>query len=381
MKQNQFFHEIHGNFGFGCMRLPMKDNEVNYDEFSKMADAFIDAGFNYFDTAHGYIDGKSETAIRDCVAKRFDRSRFLLTNKLTDSYFKSQEDIRPFFMSQLSACGVSYFDFYLMHAQDRNNYKKFQSCKAYETAYKFKEEGLIRHFGISFHDKADVLDRILSEHPEIEVVQIQFNYVDYEDASVESRKVYEVCEKHSKPVIVMEPVKGGSLVNLPKDADAILRRLNGGSNASYAIRFAASFPSIAMVLSGMSDMSQMTDNLKAMKDFIPLSETEMDAVHRVCGIFRDLNLIPCTACRYCVEENECPMNIRIPDIFSTRNAYEAFHDWNAKFYYHGVVTGGEYGKASDCIKCGMCEAVCPQHLPIRDLLEQVAETFEKKKKE
>lgn len=379
MKQNPFFPEIRGNFGFGCMRLPMQDKEVDYDEFTRMIDAFLDAGFNYFDTAHGYIEGKSETAIRDCLAKRIERSRFLLTDKLTDPYFEKQEDIRPFLLSQLEACGVEYFDFYLMHAQDRNNYQKFQRCKAYETAYALKEEGLIRHFGISFHDKAEVLDRILSDHPEIEIVQIQFNYVDYEDASVESRKVYEVCEKHKKPVIVMEPVKGGNLVKLPEEADAILRSLNGGSNASYAIRFAASFPQMAMVLSGMSDMAQMTDNLSAMRDFTPLSETEFDAVRRVCGIFKGMNLIPCTSCRYCVEENECPQNIRIPDIFSARNSFETFHDWNAKFYYHGVVTGGGYGKASDCIQCGMCEEVCPQHLPIRELLVQVAETFEKKK--
>ncbi len=381
MKQNPFFPEIRGNFGFGCMRLPMKDGNVDYDEFCRMADAFIDAGFNYFDTAHGYINGLSETAIRDCVAKRYDRSRFLLTDKLTDPYFKKQEDIRPFFESQLKACGVEYFDFYLMHAQDRNNYQKFTRCRAYETAYALKEEGLIRHFGISFHDKTEVLDHILTEHPEIEIVQIQFNYVDYEDASVESRKVYEVCEKHQKPVIVMEPVKGGSLVNLPAEADRILRDLNGGSNASYAIRFAASFPQMAMVLSGMSNMEQMADNISAMKDFEPLSETEFDAVRRVCGVFNSLNLIPCTACRYCVDENKCPKNIRIPDIFSTRNSYEAFHNWNAKFYYHGVVTGEEHGKASDCIKCGKCEKVCPQHLPIRKLLTQVAETFEKKKED
>jgi len=269
MIQNPFFPEIHGNFGFGCMRLPMKDGQVNEDEFCRMADAFIASGLNYFDTAHGYISGQSETAIRDCVAKRHGRSEYLLTNKLTDPYFKCEEDIRPFFESQLEACGVDYFDFYLMHAQDRNNYPKFKRCKAYETALQLKAEGRIHHFGISFHDKADVLDMILTEHPEIEAVQIQFNYVDYEDASVESRKVYEVCEKHGKPVIVMEPVKGGSLVNLPAEADKILRRL-GGSNASYALRFAASFPNMAMVLSGMSSMEQMEDNLSAMRDFVPL---------------------------------------------------------------------------------------------------------------
>ena len=376
MIQNPFFPEIHGNFGFGCMRLPMKDGKVNYDEFSRMADAFIASGLNYFDTAHGYIGGQSETAIRDCVAKRHDRSEFLLTDKLTTPFFNREEDIRPFFESQLAACGVEYFDFYLMHAQDRNNYQKYKRCRAYETAWQLKQEGKIRHFGISFHDKAEVLDMILTEHPDVEIVQIQFNYVDYEDASVESRKVYEVCEKHGKPVIVMEPVKGGSLVNLPAEADNILRGLNGGSNASYALRFAASFPNMAMVLSGMSDMAQMEDNLSAMRDFVPLNKTEMDAVHRVCDIFRSLNLVPCTGCRYCVEESTCPKGIRIPDMFSSLNAHEAFHNWNTGYYYNNVITGEGHGKASECIRCGKCERVCPQHLPIRELLKKVAATFE-----
>lgn len=376
MENSKFFPEIHGNFGFGCMRLPMKNGKVDYDEFIRMADAFVNAGFNYFDTAHGYLGGQSEIAIGDCVSKRYDRSKFLLTNKLTDPYFRSQEDIRPFFEKQLKWCQVDYFDFYLMHAQDKNNYQKFKRCKAYETAYKFKEEGLIKHFGISFHDKAEVLDMILTEHPEVEIVQIQFNYVDYDDASVEARKVYEVCEKHNKPVIVMEPVKGGSLVNLPDDADKILRELNGGSNASYAIRFAASFPNMAMVLSGMSNMEQMQDNINAMKDFKPLDDKEMEAVHKVCDIFKSLNLIPCTSCSYCIEENECPMGIRIPDMFSSLNAHEAFHNWNTGYYYSNIITGNGHGKASECIKCGKCERVCPQHLEIRKLLENVARTFE-----
>lgn len=376
MEKNKFFPEINGNFGFGCMRLPMNGEKVDYDAFSKMIDAFIDAGFNYFDTAHGYLGGQSEIAIGDCVASRYSRDRFLLTNKLTDPYFNKQEDIRPFFENQLKWCKVDYFDFYLMHAQDRNNYEKFKRCKAYETAYELKKEGLIKHLGISFHDKAEVLDRILSEHPEVEVVQIQFNYVDYDDASVESKKVYEVCEKHNKPVLVMEPVKGGSLVNLPEKADEILRALNGGSNASYAIRFAASFKNMSVVLSGMSNMEQMEDNISAMKEFKPLDEKEMEAIREVCDIFKGLNLIPCTSCRYCVEENECPMGIRIPDMFSSLNAHEAFHNWNTEFYYSNVLIGDGHGKASDCIKCGKCEKVCPQHLEIRNLLTKVAATFE-----
>lgn len=377
MEKNKFFPEINGNFGFGCMRLPMNGEKVDYDAFSKMIDVFIDAGFNYFDTAHGYIGGQSETAIADCLSKRYSRDKFLLTNKLTDPYFEKQEDIRPFFENQLKWCNVDYFDFYLMHAQDRNNYEKFKRCKAYETAYKLKEEGLIKHLGISFHDKAEVLDRILSEHPEVEVVQIQFNYVDYDDASVESKKVYEVCEKHNKPVLVMEPVKGGSLVNLPEKADQILRDLKGGSNASYAIRFAASFKNMAVVLSGMSDMEQMEDNISAMKDFKPLDEQEMKAIQEVCEIFKGLNLIPCTSCRYCIEENECPKGIRIPDMFSSLNAHEAFHNWNTEYYYSNVLIGDGHGKASDCIKCGKCEKVCPQHLDIRNLLAKVAATFDK----
>lgn len=376
MKENKFFPEIRGNFGFGCMRLPMKNGDVDLDEFSKMADAFIDAGFNYFDTAHGYHGGKSETSIRECVVKRHRRDEFLLTDKLTDPYFNKESDVRPFIENQLKWCGVDYFDFYLMHAQDKDNYQKFKRLKAYETAYSLKEEGKIRHFGISFHDKAEVLDMILTEHPEIEVVQIQFNYVDYTDPAVDSRAVYEVCEKHGKPVVVMEPVKGGSLVNLPEEADKVLRALGGGSNASYALRFAASFPNIAVVLSGMSNMDQIADNISSMGDFKPFGQSEFEAIDRVREIFRKQNLIPCTACRYCIEENQCPMEILIPDVFAAMNAHEAFHDWNSNYYYNSVLTAG-HGKASDCIRCGMCEAVCPQHLEIRKLLKSVAEVMEK----
>ena len=366
--------KVKKNFGFGCMRLPMNGDQVDIAETTRMVDEFLAQGFNYFDTAHGYIGGKSELALKECLTSRYPREAYSLTDKLTDSYFKTEADIRPFFESQLEACGVDYFDFYLMHAQNADNFKKFKACRAYETAFALKAEGRIRHVGLSFHDRAEVLDQILTEYPQIEVVQIQFNYLDYDDIAVQSRKCYEVCRKHGKPVLVMEPVKGGSLVNLPEEAKKVLDDLHGGSPASYAIRFAAGFPGMMMVLSGMSDLDQMKDNLSYMRDFKPLNETELAAVNKVQEIFHKMNMIPCTACRYCVEG--CPKQISIPDLFAIMNIKQLHHDWNADYYYEEVHTAPGR-RASDCLKCGKCEKICPQHLPIRKLLEEVAKEFDK----
>lgn len=362
------------NFGFGCMRLPMVNGEVDIEEMNRMVDAFLENGFNYFDTAHGYLQGKSEKALKTTLTDRYERNRFILTNKLTNFFFKKEEEIRPFFEQQLKDCGVEYFDYYLMHAQGADNFRFFKSCKAYETAFALKEEGKIKHVGISFHDKADVLEQILTEYPQIEVVQIQFNYVDYDDPAVESRKCYEICRKYKKPVIVMEPVKGGNLVNLPESAKDIFDQLGESSPASYAIRFAAGFEGIDMVLSGMSSLQQMADNISYMKEFKPLNNNEMEAVRKVQEIFKGINLIPCTACRYC--EAGCPKKIAIPDLFAVMNTKQIYHDWNADYYYNNVHTA-QGRKASDCIKCGKCEKACPQHLEIRRLLEDVAKEFEK----
>ena len=393
MQDNRFFPEIHGNFGFGFMRLPMDGKEVDIEHTNRMVDIFMERGFNYFDTAHGYTEGKSETTLRQCLTERYPRDAYILTDKLSTHHFTKEEEIRPLFKKQLEACGVDYFDFYLMHAMDGEIYEKYRKCRAFETALEIKAEGGFRHFGISFHDRAEVLEQILSDYPEIEVVQIQFNYLDYEDMSVQSRKVYEVCEKYGKPVIVMEPVKGGSLVELPEEAQKVIDDLEQkkgvavskgdarvsekkAANAAYAIRFAAGFPQIAMVLSGMSSEEQMDFNTGFMQDFRPLDEEETEALKEVCEVFRKTSMIACTSCRYCILENDCPKNIRIPELFSCYNLKTVFHNWNQDYYYD--VQTRDCGKASDCIGCGACEKICPQHLPIREYLKDVAAEFEKK---
>ena len=374
------FPEIKKHLGFGMMRLPMDGDKIDNAKVCEMVDRFIDEGFNYFDTAHGYHNGLSEIAVRECLTSRHDRSEYILTNKLTDEYFKSEEEIRPLFESQLEACGVDYFDFYLMHAMGADNVGHYRKCRAYETLLELKKEGKIRHAGLSFHDKPEVLDSILTEFPEVDIVQIQFNYLDYEDVALEGRRVYEVCRKHNKPILVMEPVRGGSLVNLPEGAAKILdgmREETGSncSNAGYALRFAAGFDGIEVVLSGMSTPDQVADNTAVMKDFAPLSEDEKQTLLRAADAFRAIGAVPCTKCRYCIEENHCPMDITIPAMFTVYNNMIMF---NASYPWinYNTVTADGHGKASDCIECGMCESVCPQHLEIRELLKKVAAKFE-----
>jgi len=368
------------SLGFGCMRLPMEpgaewmNGKVDLEQFSRMVDTFLENGFTYFDTAHGYIGGKSETAIRECLVGRYPRDRYVLADKLTENFFQKEADIYPLFADQLEKTGVEYFDYYLMHALTSEHYKKFMCCNAFEAAIKLKSEGKIKHIGISFHDKAAVLEEILAQHPEVEVVQIQFNYVDYDDPGIESGAVYEVCRKYKKDVIVMEPVKGGGLVSLPDEAKKIFDDLQGGSYASYAIRYAAGFEDVMMVLSGMSDYEQLEDNISYMKDFISLTREELDAVAKVRDIFKNQETIPCTACRYCTDS--CPKRIPIPDLLSCMNAKKQYKDWNSDFYY--MVHTDKGGKASDCIECGKCESSCPQHLMIKDLLKETVTVFERR---
>ena len=362
---NPYFPEIKKNFGFGMMRLPMIGEEVDLEQTSRMVDAFLEAGFNYFDTAHPYIQGRSETALRECLTRRYPRDRYVLADKLSPSCFKTREDIRPLFEKQLECCGVTYFDFYLIHANNKDLHEFYTATGAYDVAQELKAEGKVRHVGMSFHDTAEVLDQILTDRPEMEFVQLQFNYADYEDPRVQSKACYEVCRRHGKPVIVMEPVKGGSLVNLPEQALALMTDY---SAAGYAIRYAASFEGIYMVLSGMSDMAQVRDNIATMADFAPLSDTEHEMIGKVRTIYQGQHRIPCTACRYCTDG--CPAGIPIPDVFT------AFNDKRREQEGADAAYAALEQKASACVGCGQCEEVCPQHLQIRELLVTVAEVME-----
>ena len=361
---NKFFPEIKKNFGFGCMRFPTVEEAVDVGAVMEMVDYFMEAGFNYFDTARPYHSGASEGVLKTCLTSRYPRESYVLTDKLSPTKFETEEDIRPLFEDQLKECGVEYFDFYLFHANSAERHKKFTETRAYDIVQELKNEGKIRHVGMSFHDSARVLDKILTERPEIEVVQLQLNYVDWNDTKVQARKCYDVCRKHGKPVLVMEPVKGGTLVNLP---EAAMKELKDVSPAELAIRFAASFPDVAMVLSGMSNMAQMVENVSFMKDFKPLTYQEEQLIERIRAIYQAQNRIPCTGCRYCVDG--CYGKIDIPKVFACMNDVLEGKE-GAEEAYRDLERG-----ADRCVGCDMCSHVCPQDLNIRMLINRINERF------
>ncbi len=367
---NKIFPEIKKNFGFGCMRFPMLNGEVDTKQLCEMVDTFLENGFNYFDTAHMYVDSKSEPALKECLTSRHKREDYILADKLTHAYFEAEEDIIPFFNEQLKICGVDYFDFYLMHTQTKDIFEKFKKCNAYQTAFELKKQGKIKYVGFSFHDKVDVLEDILKTFPEIDFVQLQFNYLDYLDPGVQGKECYELCLKYNKPVMIMEPVKGGRLVNLPDEAKQIFDSLGNNSYASYALRYCGSFDNVVMILSGMSNIEQMNDNIATMKDFTPLNEQEMDAVIKVRDILLKQSLIECTSCRYCTAG--CPVNIDIPQYFALFNERKLN---GASKKCDDMLNAMLGGKANECIACKQCEGECPQHLPIVEHLKMISNLF------
>ena len=366
--------------GFGMMRLPVlggRQNDIDLEQVKKMVDMFLERGFEYFDTAWMYHEHTSEVAVRECLVKRYPRECFRLATKLPVFSLTCAEDMQKIFDKQCEKCGVEYFDNYLLHNLNSGDYNLVQDYDAFGFARKLKEQGKIKHYGFSFHDTPELLDKILCDHPDAEFVQLQINYLDWESEGVQSRRLWEVARKHGKPIIVMEPVKGGTLANVPENAAGLLKSANPDLSApGWAIRFAAGLDGVFMVLSVMSSLEQLEDNTSFMQNFTPLNEKELETVKKVCSIIKGTGAIACTACRYCTEN--CPMNIPIPDYFSLYNleVIENKDRWTPQQNYYENYARS-HGKASDCIKCGSCEEHCPQHLPIRDLLEKVAEKFER----
>ncbi len=366
--------------GFGFMRLPVVNGEfgnVDKETLCRMVDYFIEKGFQYFDTAWFYHNGNSEAALRECLVRRHPRLAYQLADKLPLVIIQREEELERYFKKQLSRCGVKYFDYYLIHDMGRDRREIAEKLHVFDFMKRKKEAGLVKQIGFSFHDTADVLDDILTQHPEVDFVQIQLNYLDWESPVIQSRRCYETAKRHGKPVIVMEPVKGGTLASLPEEAESLLRSCDPDmSVASWAVRFAAGLDNVMMVLSGMSSMEQLRDNLSYMEKFVPLTEEEIAATQKAADVINRSITIPCTGCAYCL--HKCPADIAIPKYFSLYNMdmqESSTKAWTAQTVMYGHIAG-KAGKASDCVECGQCEEMCPQHLPVRKWLKEVVKQFE-----
>ena len=361
--------------GFGLMRLPKIDEKIDLEQVCRMVDFCMDAGMNYFDTAYIYHGGESEGVLKKTVTERYPRERFLIATKLPAWCMNRPEDRDRIFNEQLKRCGVEYFDFYLLHSvEEGSNGETYENMDCYRWGLEKKKEGLIRHFGFSFHGSPAYLEKTLDAHPEIEFVQVQINYADWVNPVVRSREVYKTLYKRGIPIIVMEPVKGGTLARLAPELEERFRAIRpDDSAASWALRFVGSLPGVMTILSGMSTEAQVFENIRTFENFEPLNELEQKTVAEVRDALLSTPLIGCTACLYCTDG--CPMRIPIPEVFRALNTMRVYHDeFRPKAYYKGITAHS--GRAGECIGCRQCETVCPQHLKIVDLLGEASRLLE-----
>lgn len=361
--------------GFGMMRLPQKDDAIDIEQTKAMVDCFMKAGFTYFDTAFVYGNGASERAVKASLVDRYPRDSYTIATKLHAALIADDEaSAKAEFYVSLDRLGVDYIDYYLLHALTKDNIHYYDDYHIWDFVKGLKEKGLVKHYGFSFHDQPEFLDELLTKHPDVDFVQLQLNYADWDNPSVASRRNYEVAVKHHKKVVVMEPVKGGTLAHPVKQVSDLLKNYHPDlSVPSWAIRFVASLDDVMVVLSGMSTLDQMKDNISYMEDFKPLDEDELKVIHQVQEIMNNLDSIPCTACHYCTPG--CPMGIPIPEIFEAMNRKLLFDEpEKAKERY--VQKTKDHALASACIQCGQCENACPQHLPIIEDLQRCAAEFE-----
>ncbi len=363
--------------GFGLMRLPEQDGVIDIDQVCEMVDKYMASGMNYFDTAYVYHSGKSEVAAREALVNRYDRDKFMLATKLPAWEMKEEADVERIFNEQLERTGVDYFDFYLLHSiEEGGNYDNYEKYNCFEWGLKKKAEGKIKHFGFSFHGSPELLEKVLDDHPEIEFVQIQYNYLDRTNPVVRSQRLYEILRDRDIPIIVMEPIRGGMLADMdPGVTERFLSMRSDDSTASWALRFVGSQPGVMTILSGMSSPEQMDDSLKTFEHFEPITDDEARLIDEVTEEILSVPQIGCTACKYCVDG--CPKKISIPDVFRTVNTLRRYpDDWRSKNFYSGLIERS--GMASSCIACGQCERVCPQHLPIIELMREASEILDKK---
>ena len=374
--------KIMSKLGMGLMRLPLMDENdqtsIDYEEVNKMVDAYMDAGFDYFDTAFVYHEGVGEAAFRKCVVERYPRESFKIATKLPLFVITEESQLEPIFAQQLENCGVDYIDYYMLHNVSGFTENAWKNVDLYSFIQKKKEEGYIKHIGISTHGNAEFLEEILFEHPELEFVLLQINYLDWEDEGIESRKCLEVARKYNKQVMIMEPYKGGFLADVPEEAEKIMKEYNPDrSVVSWAMRFVANIEDVEVVLTGASNLEQLENNIYEFKNADPLDDEEMGIISQVSEIINSNITVDCTKCRYCVDT--CPEDIDIAKIFDLYNKHKLLEtdEWtqfgNAYLNYSKL---DGVGIASDCIECENCIEECPQQINIPEVLKDVAKTFE-----